>query len=124
MTDFQLDTTGEVRTPTTPAARPGLRWADLTPFTQGYIEALIKAANQTLSFNPKHPFRPNGFSDLAPETLARIIADCAAVQAVGLPDTLEAGQTAWEARQQGMTHFPPLIIQLGDDGKVRFADDC
>lgn len=73
------------------------------------------------------------FSDLAPETLARIIADCEKVCALyGFKDA-EEGAAFWDARQEKPRPlqnlfretfgalFPPLTVQLCDDGKVRFA---
>lgn len=94
-----------------------LEWSDLSPFTQGYIEALFAEPH------PSADVRADGvgFSDLAPETLAQIIADCREMVARGLVNTPERGRDAWEVRQMGATIFPPLTIQLGDDGKVRFA---
>lgn len=67
-----------------------------------------------------------GFSDLAPETLARIMEDCAAMlsamRAVRLSDEgADLGRKAWEERQAGnWAGFPPLTVILSDDGKVRF----
>ncbi len=81
MPKFILDTTGAVQT-------PEIRWADLDTFTQGYIEAAFFT-----STGPDNPemrireyigryrsddvYRDAAFSDLAPETLATMIADCA-----------------------------------------------
>lgn len=121
MTQFQLDTSGAV---------DGKRWSDLSPFTQGYIEALFAMLSVDLGFAGEwtahlalagQAQREPAFSDLARETLARIIADCAAMRAKGLRDTQEVGRSAWEVRQMGATDFPPQTVQLDDDGKVRFA---
>lgn len=61
-----------------------------------------------------------GFSDLAGEALARIIADCRSKTAASLT-TLVAyeGKRFWERRQAGEdAYFPPLTVALGDDGRV------
>lgn len=126
-----FDTSGGVFVTATPAEgdRMGYRWSDLSAFTQGYVEAMMATANETLSYNPKHPFRANGFSDLAPETLARIIADCEGFLSVQEPSSAafrasaETGGIFWRNRQAGgYPTFPPLTVQLGDDGKVRFSE--
>jgi hypothetical protein len=108
MTEFQLDTSGAIYE-NAPHYEATL-WKDLSPFTQGYIEALLAGL----------PFSRLAFHMLAPETLARIIADCEAMQAKGLRDTPEVGRSAWEVRQMGATDFPPLTVQLSDYGKVGF----
>jgi hypothetical protein len=119
---FQLDTTGEVDLSIAegvPAAiAGGYRWFDLSPFTQGYIEALLREIGAA-------------FWQLAPETLARIIADCDYYekQTGGAPSsepywgmTLEMGAAFWQARQvERWLDLRPLTVQLCDDGKVRFA---
>lgn len=72
--------------------------------------------------------RPLGFSDLAPEALARIIADCEAcppIYRAEWPDMAAAGRRFWLDRQADILSIlsvPPLTVQLGDDGKVRFAE--
>jgi len=150
MTEF--DTSGSVadvpgpgETARSVAIRDGKTiWSDLSPFTQGYVEALLTPDPHRLpglSWRPGCPqcvaskftcdthYRQGvGFSDLAPETLARIIADCERrVSAEGIRwATVEAGNTSghafWRLQQDGdAPSFPPLTVQLGDDGKVRFA---
>ena len=141
---MQMDTTGSVSEKL---------WEDLSPFAQGYIEALAADNFARIAAMPsdndetghcKHCGRDNRgeglegiepgpcsddcprqeirFSDLAPETLARIITDCerfakmhpTAAATVG-------GKGAWTERQSGgFPRFPPLTVRLGDDGKVRF----
>lgn len=105
---YQVDTSGEVRTPTTPRNRPGLMWGDLSPFAQGYTAPILESVGAA-------------FWMLAPETLARIIADCEAFQAK--PETVEHGRRVWSLRQAGSfgAGFEPQTVQLCDDGKVRFA---
>lgn len=106
-------------------------WSDLSPFTQGYIEALF-ASKPLMELPQNGDDRPRpapGFRHLASETLARIIADCAAMEAnKGKPGSREDGADCWAGRQEGRKPgdfsphpFPPLTVQLGDDGKVRFA---
>lgn len=135
----------------------------LSPFTQGYIEALFadlpvrscgwcktpadEAAAKTRC--RRHPqctksvrqerarLYAKRFSDLAPEALARIIADCEAYLSTArraVSDDAKWGRNFWRLRQAGgygaeraggfrKGRFPPLTVQLGDDGKVRFAED-
>lgn len=132
MTQFQLDTSGAVDALPLKGSDldPGAwLWSDLSPFTQGYIEALFAAAREENGV-----FAHAGFSDVAPETLACIIADCAAfiAQHPGW-DHPDGGRLFWEGRNGAeaevdslfgrtcQAHFPPLTVQLGDDGKVVFA---
>lgn len=80
--------------------------------------------------------RSLGFSDLAPETLARIITDCERYASKFSPSpNISAGADFWRNRQRTAFHFvdgetcrslksmgfPPTTVQLGDDGKVGFA---
>lgn len=117
---FELDTSGTVYGVKAPSitwtTKPGdLDWSDLTPFCQGYVEAMFSG-----------PALPRvgllwewvGFSDLAPETLARIIEDCEALRPS--PVTVEHGRTVWKQRQEGKAgpDFPPLAVSLGDNDKV------
>jgi hypothetical protein len=124
---FQLDTSGFV--PPSMSANPPLlqdmRWDDLTPFTQGYVEAFLADFAAT----PLGREMANGgwfvsFGDLAPEALAQIIKDCASREndfGFGM-DSPKAGAGFWASRQCGASQtFPPLTVQLGDDGKVRFG---
>lgn len=131
---FQLDTSGVVGpmpgwAKPVPTSNRNIYWSDLSPFTQGYIEALLVSFGHYCVENNGDLFV--SFSDLAPETLARIIADCEVwfgewVQhpnnaAVRKDDQTEGGRF-WAYRQASeMTQFPPLTVHLGDDGKVRFA---
>jgi hypothetical protein len=82
MPEFILDTAGVVSVDTrvSEGRAPGTShpivitaWRDLDSFTQGYVEALFF----TSTGEDGEAFE-QGFSDLAPETLARIIADCTA----------------------------------------------
>lgn len=117
--------------------RPFREWSDLSPFEQGYIEALLRDVRDLwrLTEMPDDGTAARvgpywiAFRDLAPETLARIIADCEAMRSSLQIDLGTAGgRHAWEARQDGWKNWgtaprkewPPLTVQLGDDGKVRF----
>lgn len=129
---FQFDASGTVNM--AGYGRPAgfasyIAWADLDAFTQGYIEAMFEGAAQDGGSVLMTLGAFYAFSDLAPETLARIIADCTSFQniATGLGQkTAEAeGARFWNGRQGGLSGafgaaFPPLTVQLGDDGKVHF----
>jgi hypothetical protein len=129
MPEFILDTSGEVdHVMVDGCVETGLafRWRDLDSFTSGYIEALFFTDNapgvtteewQAPDFEPSEGSIPEdvGFSDLAPETLARIIKDCAEFQeseawlkmreglgddndAPETPDDEQAGRDFWYTR--------------------------
>lgn len=130
---FQLDTTGHVVNigeGTNAARQPILFWSDLSPFTQGYVEALFSDVGGT----PAEGFGRCclsalgcAFSDFAPETLARIIADCERASKRLASHCATGGASFWRMRQRGdfvggLFVWPPLTVQLGDDGKVRFAE--
>ncbi len=112
---FKLDTTGEVTRvyglPFCGAKAADVMWSDLTPFAQGYIEAMAR------TFHDRALWGGMRFADLAPETLARIITDCETAQRL-CPDERDAehGQFFWRACAVAGTR-----ARLGDDGKVRFA---
>jgi len=135
LTEFTLDTSGVVLMPPIDGVShthpPHWRWSDLSPFAQGYVEALMRenyaelhrAAWQHLILPPDDV--RVGFSDLHPEARAMILKACNAVEEVYTelfqPDALRRmGARFWERRQQGLfTLFPPLRVYLDDDGKVR-----
>jgi len=135
---FQLDTSGFVAVTDPAIAKPPpylFGWSDLSPFTQGYIEALFRENDTRHARNCDYVStdgpapctcaagRPPRFANLAPETLARIIADCEARVSLGWLDRPEDGHWFWVSRQNGnLNAHPPLTVQLGDDGKVRFAE--
>lgn len=147
MEAFTLDTSGavEIRLGIGPTAV--MRWSDLSPFAQGYVEALF-ASLGPYDWKDEHGgAHPSRFSDLSPEALARVLADCerydqltaghprSASPAFAL--TVEMGRAFWKGRQaskpvivraplgSGLTltleHFPPLRVILTDAGKVDFA---
>lgn len=119
---FQLDTRGAVDGVLTSYGDPlSIMWGELTPFAQGYVEALL--ADALLLFNVATPPK---FTSLAPEALARIIADCEEGRKIFAkigPSTQSGkGRQFWSDRQDEMIRrFPPRTVQLGDDGKVRFS---
>lgn len=124
---FQFDTTGQVQTVAgSDTALNFYTWERLDALTQGYVEAVLRAAEDTLGGFTVCGVR---FSDLAPETLARIIEDCVAWRSEFTGSTAESsaeradmGRGFWRIRQDGKrSTFPPLTVQLGDDGKVGFA---
>ena len=133
---FEVDTTGTVicKASVFPVGEQHMivKWSDLTPFMQGYVEAMLQP-HEALHYSLTDRFA--GFSDLAPETLARIIADCEAYQAAhhsaleGLdgprrPDSTHQkdGAMFWHWRNKpGAISYSPLTVTLGDDGKIRFA---
>lgn len=123
---FTLDTSGAVM------LAPGFIWSDLDPFTQGYIEALLREGSAAVHTEREQQGRERsrfdrdlGFSDLAPETLAAILTDCArrktqlAPKGSTLFTEAERGRLFWEDRQVALVAaFPSLTPYLGDDGKV------
>lgn len=132
---FVLDTSGEVHCPGFfhKFSRIPVRWSDLDPFTQGYVEALLRAANDVAwpAYGSKPPppsILDVRFSDLAPETLAAILKDCADFyggEVKPLPgsfnqSTAMDGRLFWIVRQDGgyPVKFPPLTVFLGDDGLI------
>lgn len=90
MSEVSFDTSGTVwlladRAPgATFAYDKPVEWSDLDDFTQGYIEALFAGCHTRPaggnSVAEEADYDGFAFSDLAPETVARIIADCAAFQ--------------------------------------------
>ena len=131
MTTFTLDTSGAVYLEGK-IFRHALKWPDLDAFTQGYVEALFAAvaAQRTYpdAFYKAHGMRHARFSDLSPEALAMILADCAAMQeGLQIASNFSGGRVAWEARQSGWKDWgtgprkkwTPPTVSLGDDGKVK-----
>lgn len=118
MSAFVLDTSSYVEHPKGSLDVSAIYWDDLSPFAQGYVEGICQSFPCYNAKTGEHEAWP--FRRLAPETLARIIEDCAKLQ-LWDPDTIEAGRLLWEKRQAGLypQTFPPLTVFLGDDGKVR-----
>lgn len=156
MTEFHLDTSGFVDGPCRTSAGRKF-WSDLDPFMQGYIEAALSQLRGALIEQSElasmhgdqtpagdiHGYAEDkiwsrkfadqaaavAYTNLAPETLARIIEDCERFL-IAYPQAVEtdadrtrlAGGYFWTNRQGGdYRAFPPLTVTLGDDGKVRFA---
>jgi hypothetical protein len=124
MAGFTLDTSGDVTFPAIieMTVEPdgialSYRWSDLSPFAQGYVEAMF-ASHRLVREDRNYA----GFSDLAPETLALILRDCE-VAGWGYQDRADIGREVWQARQRGEYRdrprpFPPQTPYLADDGKV------
>jgi hypothetical protein len=131
MSTFQFDTSGVVLMPIRVNGKPWTApqsFDSLPRFAQGYIKAmaLVGVPRRIIGlgdFKAKVQFR---FSDLAPETLARIADDCGRFVACGHKpfdpdrDDFDQGRDFWAERQRNGHHaeFPRLIPYLGDDGKV------
>jgi hypothetical protein len=128
---FTLDTSGVVEGPiSTPDGQryDAIGWAFLTPFQQGYVEALFAS----LPHGPRliHPSHGAGvyvrFQDLSSETLATILRDCEAYCAghhrQNCHKSEVEGGSFWRTRQAAGYvrdgRFPPLTPYLGDDGRV------
>jgi hypothetical protein len=101
MPEFHLDTAGGV------GAAPGSGLAgvihfhdDLDAFTQGYIEALF--FTESGDADDGKEIGDAGFSDLAPETLARIIADCREFQVAD-----NSGQALFDAYESDAPRAGP-----------------
>lgn len=125
MTDFTLDTSGAIRL--VPARSdpdgPIYRWSDLTPFAQGYVEAMLASVDRSVG-----GFSFPAFSDLAPATLSRIIGDCEAADhlrpGVSAEGDRASGAQFHAMRQSGLfaVRFPPLTVSLGEDGLIYLAE--
>lgn len=120
MSEFNLDTSGVVREYDNAGGLMGeLRWSDLSPFEQGYVEAMF--AEFLAGFSQYEKITQlAGFSDLAPETLSAIQKDCAGAPSdYAFPKGAEGGARFWDVRQLGdYPEYPPLTPYLGDDGRV------
>jgi hypothetical protein len=128
---FQLDTSGRVECPASFQPLGWAIWSDLDPFTQGYVEAAMRSLYEAhhsagIAARMRVTYL---FSDLAPETLARIIADCGRFNESRIAPLVN-GAGFWSKRQAGLyrghetgfPRFPPLALTLGEDGKLRFAE--
>ena len=111
---FDFDTSGAVQHPTRELP---YRWSDLSPFAQGYIRAAFADYQARVHGDANAGL---AFSDLHPDTLASMLADCAAFQSRHPGhDTASHGRALWESRQRGaLPHLPPLRLSLDHNGKV------
>lgn len=127
---FKLDTSGHVVLQywSIGIPRKTVRWIDLSPFAQGYVEGLFAerfpGGLELLS-------DALGFSDLSPAALSVILADCDAVAPDGglngyLPtnesavaDARGAGAEFWRRRNKLVfKRFPPLRASLTIEGRI------
>ncbi len=91
----------------------------LDAFAQGYVEAMLEACNEDQLW----PYEPLTIADLAPETVERIVADCAEMTAI-LPASLREaknGRAWWQARRAGASTYPKLSLALNGSGQVVFS---
>lgn len=129
MAAFTLDTSGEVEL--WPRAPDGDRrhvrhWMDLSPFAQGYVEAIFaslpkwRGRPSVEAPSPPRAAKVVGFSHLSPEALALILRDCEATDfSWNGRRCTHAGKLFWKTRQDGKSAaFPPVTISLSDAGKV------
>lgn len=128
---FALDTSGAVMIPAPPGGfvKP-TRWFHLDPFTQGYVEAMLRELAERLDkiFTQQRLYGSDfaKFKLIAPEALAAILKDCAKFEGLnsGRRMTAVEGRKWWARRQTYSKRmslaasFPPLAPYLGDDGRV------
>ena len=132
MSNFTFDTSGEVYIPDVihELGSTRIRWEDLSPFAQGYVEALFA---QLVAESAEARWELVGFSDLAPEALAMVLRDCEVYERhhpmKPFAEYRRArGSAFWTERNSGKrtsdwapVHFYPVAACLGDDGKVCLA---
>lgn len=138
---MSFDRSGVVRLPqTVPPTGTWSRartWEDLTPFAQGYVEALFTSLRKgDIGHWPDALARKIGFKDLAPEALAMILRDCKNAEGWLCQGNMAArgliaseGGRFWSERQRGewmdkpeYVRYAPLRIYLNDAGKVMLAE--
>lgn len=118
MPEFIADKAGTVN---------GLEWDDLSPFLQGYIECMLFTETSNIPMTEWHTEESQeairegqsdgnipqdaGFSDIHPDTLAKMHLDCAAFQdaarhllsqAYGKPERTRNGPVPYDANRAGM----------------------
>jgi len=123
MSAFTLDTSGRVECAASFQPIGWTIWPDLSPFAQGYVEAIFASLLAVREAGAGKHFINYGFSDLSPETLALILRDCEAWRSCypAVENEAKAGAAFWELRTKQFVKrpdFPPLTPYLGDDGKV------
>lgn len=141
---FTLDTSGAIYLRPEDNDDVPVIWNDLTPFAQGYAEAMIsavprpakvvraQAGNRKFATVARVKPLALGFRHLAPATLSRIKGDCEAVEDRAdkrLAPRMD-GATFWSQRQAGFARvgaedrgwfvafFPVLTPYLGEDGLI------
>lgn len=128
MKTFTLDTSGIVPVPVTgqDGYAKRITWPDLDAFTQGSGEAMARDLYKRLlseGSTPEDAAKAVAFHNWAPGTLARIIATSDLALGLGAPNTVEAGARHWAIEQaNSVSPFPPLVLYLGDDGKVHLRE--
>lgn len=122
-----FDTSGAVEYRDSHGELMSYRWPDLpNDFVRGYIRAAFASLYDPVFLKPvlrsgPADFRGVAFSDLHPDTLASMLADCAARLASRdcVENTREGGRSFWARRQAGdRPDFPPLRLSLDPNGKV------
>ncbi len=129
MTEFKLDTTGQValHIQTAPRIHEYARWDDLSPFMRGYIEAIFNDSKGLYWAGTKLGVpMVRGFRHLSPACLLQISGDCERFLTGDkgrVRNDRASGASFWRARQIGALAtfygFGPLTVYLDDDGKVR-----
>jgi len=102
-----LDTSGRIAVPPADkwelASSDTYSWSDLSPFEQGYVEALFASARLRIAYDTGSTVRMERrdarFSDLSPEALERVRRDCAEFQT----------SVAWKGYVGGALSNPGLI---------------
>lgn len=127
MTGFVLDTSGAVMVEFAPGCDELKTWDRLDPFTQGYVEAMFASLYEFKDHSDGQSSLVAlgfAFSDLAPETLAAILKDCAEAQQSPPPWLWPVtGENLWRLRNSALNsaRFPPLTLFLSPGGKVVFT---
>lgn len=131
MSEFTLDTSGHVNLGKAafPFHNEYVEWPDLSPFVQGYVEALFASLGPYDWKDEYGGAWPSKFSDLDPSALALILRDCEAAQEqirtgdIGVSGVgpREQGAALWNECQRGRwrdQHLRPLQPYLSDEGRV------
>lgn len=137
-----IDTSGAIQLTNTKWVHI-VTWPDLSPFVQGYVEALMQCIEWP---DPSEGYGPSSsvvhFDWLAPEALALILRDCEALQAANRRvrggvdiSKREFGAALWATRSDKHTGrffhidtdeaakaFPRLTPHLSDDGKLHLRE--
>jgi hypothetical protein len=103
--------------PDSAAGRTPVAWSDLSPFAQGYVEAMFaewgpRLEAQTAGLAQPKSHRRLCFSDLSPEAIALVLRLCD--ETGDGPGTPEHGRILFRLH--------PLIPDLDGAGKVRLRE--